>query len=208
MLSSAPILLASCGAHASVESGESAAAAGQDIRTEELARFDQPWAAAFEPGTGRLFVTEKAGTVKLFDPANGQTRPVSGAPAVDYGGQGGLGDIAFAPDYAQSKAVYLTWVEAGTDDTRGAVLGRGTLACSDASACAIRDLAVIWRQNPKVTGRGHFSHRIAFSPDGRYLFLSSGERQKFTPAQDLSVNLGKVLRLNLDGTPAPGNPFA
>ncbi|HKR92321.1 PQQ-dependent sugar dehydrogenase, partial [Novosphingobium sp.] len=70
------------------------------------------------------------------------------------------------------------------------------------------DLKVIWRQVPKVTGRGHYSHRLAFSPDGRYLFVSSGERQKFTPAQDLRTNLGKIIRLLPDGAPAPGNPFA
>ena len=127
-------------------------------------------------------------------------------PKVDFGGQGGLGDVALAPDFARSGGVYLTWVEAGAGDTRGAVLGMGVI---DLDARSWKQpVQVIWRQTPKVTGRGHFSHRIAFSPDGKYLFLSSGERQKFTPAQDLSNNLGKVLRLNRDGTPAAGNPFA
>ncbi|MFP5330670.1 MAG: PQQ-dependent sugar dehydrogenase, partial [Alphaproteobacteria bacterium] len=101
----------------------------------------------------------------------------------------------------------MTWAEAGEGDTRGAALGRGTLICEQADSCRLEGLQVIWRQD-KVSGRGHYSHRIAFSPDGQYLFLSSGDRQKMDPAQDYSVNLGKVLRLTLDGTPAPGNPWA
>src|SRR5690606_3750596 len=92
--------------------------------------------------------------------------------------------------------------------TRGAALGRANLVCEESSSCALQDIKVIWRQQPKVTGRGHFSHRIAFSPDGKWLFLASGDRQKMTPAQDLSNTLGKVLRLTLDGSPAPDNPFA
>lgn len=157
------------------------------------------------PGGKTALVTGRAGKVWLVSLDNGRKVEVPGAPKVDYGGQGGLGDVAPAPDFATSRAIYLTWVEAGPADTRGAVLGRATL--SEASAPRIEGLNVIWRQTPKVTGRGHFSHRIAFAPDGKYLFLSSGERQKFTPAQDLANNLGKVLRLNLDGTPAAGNPF-
>src|SRR5690606_6544129 len=102
----------------------------------------------------------------------------------------------------------LTWAEAGEGDTRGAALGKGTLVCEQADACTVDGLSVIWRQQPKVTGRGHYSHRIAFSPDGQYLFLASGDRQKMEPAQDLSNNLGSVLRLTLDGKPPPGNPFA
>jgi glucose/arabinose dehydrogenase len=161
------------------------------------------------PNTPYLLVTERKGTLKLVDSMN-KIHPVSGAPRVDYGGQGGLGDVAFAPGGAVDGAypVYLSWVEAGADDTRGAVVGRGTLIIDEMDGDSeIRDLKVIWRQAPKVTGRGHFSHRLAISPDGRYLFVSSGERQKFTPAQDLTNNLGKVVRLNLDGTPAAGNAF-
>jgi len=137
---------------------------------------------------------------------------VSGVPAVDYGGQGGLGDIAFlsgesAPTLTP-RTIYLSWAEAGENDTRGAAVGKGRLVCDDHQSCAIRDLKVIWRQTPKVTGRGHFSHRIRISPDGQYLFISSGERQKKSPAQDTSNTLGTIVRLTLDGQPAPGNPFA
>jgi len=159
---------------------------------------------ALLPGGGTALVTERAGKIMLWSKAGSVS--VAGVPQVDYGGQGGLGDVALAPDFATSGIIYLTWVEAGNSNTRGAVLGRAVL--KHGPQPALKDLKVIWRQEPKVTGRGHFSHRIAFSPDGKYLFLSSGERQKFTPAQDLTNNLGKVLRLNLDGTPAAGNPFA
>ena len=164
---------------------------------------------AFLPGTPFALITERKGRLKLWQDG-GQVREVDGVPAVDYGGQGGLGDIALAPDFKTSGMVYLSWVEAGADkdggDTRGAVLGRARLVLEGAPR--LEGLQVIWRQQPKTTGEGHFSHRIAFSPDGKYLFLSSGDRQKLTPAQDMKANLGKILRLLPDGTSAPGNPFA
>ena len=87
------------------------------------------------------------------------------------------------------------------------MLGYGTLDLGNAAAPSLRDFKVIWRQQPKVSGDGHFSHRIAFGPDG-LLYLSSGDRQKMAPAQDFSGNLGKVLRLTAEGAPAPGNPWA
>lgn len=149
--------------------------------------------------------------MKFVDTTNQRLGTVTGLPKVDYGGQGGLGDVAFLPGEeakgTNGRTIYLSWVEAGTSDTRGAVVGRGTLNCAEADSCAITGLSVIWRQAPKVTGRGHYSHRIAFSPDNRYLFITSGDRQKFDPAQDTSGTLGKVLRLNPDGTPAAGNPL-
>jgi glucose/arabinose dehydrogenase len=159
-----------------------------------------------------LFVTEQAGTLKFIDTVTGTIGTVSGVPKVDYGGQGGLGDIAFLPaeaaDHVGRRTVYLSWAEAGDGDTRGAVVGKGTLVCAAPTACAIEGLSVIWRQTPKVTGRGHYSHRIAISPDGQHLYIASGERQKMQPAQDTTNTLGTIVRLNLDGTPAAGNPLA
>ncbi|WP_271439089.1 PQQ-dependent sugar dehydrogenase [Pontixanthobacter luteolus] len=215
-LSPAAIALSSCEANGSVETAtETQAVAGAKeagtfgpFSVTEHGTFNEPWAAAFEPTTGNLFITEKSGQIKFFQPENGKVGTVSGVPAVDYGGQGGLGDIAFAPDYDQSGMIYLSWAEAGDGDTRGAVVGRGKLACGGASACSINDLEIIWRQAPKVTGRGHYSHRIAFSPDGQHLYIASGDRQKMQPAQDTSNTLGTIVRLNLDGTPAAGNPMA
>ena len=207
-------LLASCGNAAMGDSdtvSTPAPSSGGAFKAEELARFEEPWAAAFAPGTQMLFVTERGGAIKFLDMKAGRAGTVSGAPQVDYGGQGGLGDIAFLPAEASGtlsrRTIYLTWAEAGTGDTRGAALGRGTLVCEEADACRIEGLNVIWRQ-PKMTGRGHYSHRIAVSPDGKHLFVSSGDRQKMDPAQDTSNNLGSIVRLNLDGTPAAGNPFA
>lgn len=133
-------------------------------------------------------------------------------PKVDEGGQGGLGDIAFLQSEAAPtltpRTIYLSWAEAGDGDTRGAAVGRGQLVCEEHQTCEIRDLSVIWRQRPKVTGRGHYSHRIAISPDERHMFIASGDRQKLAPAQDTANTLGSIVRLNLDGTAAPGNPFA
>lgn len=177
-----------------------------------FATYDEPWSIAFIPGTPVLVTTMQGGTMSAVDTNTGRMITISGAPEVDYGGQGGLGDVAFLPSEASStidrRTIYLSWAEAGQGDTRGAVVGRGTLVCQEADACNIEGLNVIWRQAPKVSGRGHYSHKIAFSPDGQYMFVASGDRQKKEPAQDLSNTLGTVLRLNLDGTPAAGNPFA
>lgn len=180
---------------------------------ENVTRFKEPWAMTFIPGTSNMLVTEKGGTLKLRM-ANGEIYDVSGVPEVDYGGQGGLGDVVVAPaavdDSEGRPLVYLSWVEAGEDDTRGAVVGRARLTISDNGedkSAKLEGLDVIWRQAPKVTGRGHFSHRLAFSPDGKYLFISSGERQKFDPAQDMETNLGKIVRLYPDGSIPTDNPF-
>ncbi len=215
-LSPLALTLTSCGAAASVDSAEQTQAVVATAEAETVGPFtvtthgeyNEPWAAAIEPGSGKVFVTEKSGALKFFDPATGTIGSVTGEPEVDYGGQGGFGDVAFAPDYETSKMIYLSWAEAGDGDTRGAVVGRGTLSCDTAESCAINDLTVIWRQGPKTSRRGHYGHRIRFSPDGEHLFVSSSDRQEMAPAQDNTNNIGTIVRLNLDGTPATGNPMA
>jgi glucose/arabinose dehydrogenase len=202
-LSPLALVAASCQAAPAVEKATSGSS-GAPFRITEIAHFDEPWALAFIPGTPLALITERKGKLKLWE-EGGAVQDVAGVPVVAYGGQGGLGDVALAPDFATSGIVYLSWAEAGENGTSGAAVGRARLVT--AGPPRLEGLQVIWRQTPKVTGQGHYSHRIAFSPDRRYLFVSSGERQKFTPAQDFDKNLGKVIRLNLDGTPAAGNPF-
>ena len=174
------------------------------FETLEIASFDEPWAMTFLPD-GRMLVSEKGGKLQLVD-SKGQKTEISGVPEVAYGGQGGFGDVVLAPDYATSQMVYLSWVEAGEKDKRGAVVGRAKLDLSGQKP-ALKNLTTIWIQKPKVTGGGHYSHRIAFSPDGEYLFIGSGDRQKFDPAQDMASNLGKIVRLHPDGTIPKDNPF-
>ena len=206
-LSLLPLSLASCGAAATGDNAQGE----RPFTIEEMGQFEEPWAMDFDEPTGALLVTEKAGTMRLRL-ADGRMGRVTGLPKVDYGGQGGLGDVIFAPGQSgptlDGREIYFSWAEAGKGDTRGAAVGRATLSCPEETACTLDGLKVIWRQSLKVTGRGHFSHRLAFSPDGQFLFVSSGERQKFTPAQDLTNNLGSIVRLLPDGSPAPGNPWA
>ncbi|MEQ1541922.1 MAG: PQQ-dependent sugar dehydrogenase [Novosphingobium sp.] len=205
-LSPLALLAASCSAPAAGDSVATSREVGPAFARTPIATFAEPWAMALLPGGEQALVTEKAGKLWLVSLEDGRKVPVAGVPGVDYGGQGGLGDVALAPDFAATGLIYLTWAEAGQGDQRGAALGWATLVAGPTAQLA--GLEVLWRQSPKVSGRGHYSHRIAFSPDGKYLFLASGERQKFAPAQDLSTNLGKILRLNRDGSPAAGNPFA
>ena len=198
--------LAACG---STTTSDAQAASGDPPFTmSDVAAFSSPWAMDFLPGRGNwALLTEREGKLWLVDVDNGQRMAVEGVPSVMAAGQGGLGDVVAAPDFATSKRVYLTWVEAGEGDTSGAVMGHATLE-NRGGRSRLENLKIIWRQQPKVSGSGHFSHRIAFSPDGKYLFLTSGERQKFDPAQSFDANLGKVLRLTPEGRPAPGNPWA
>ncbi len=179
---------------------------GRPFVVADLGRFDEPWAMAFLPD-GDLLITQRGGELLLRSAGSGNVVAVAGTPAVVHAGQGGLGDVIVSPDFATDRTVYLSWAEAGEAGKAGAAVGRARLVTAAGSA-SLEDLTVLWRQQPKVTGSGHYGHRLALSPDRLHLFVSSGERQLFDPAQDLDANLGKILRLDLDGLPASGNPFA
>ncbi|MDF3022269.1 MAG: PQQ-dependent sugar dehydrogenase, partial [Steroidobacteraceae bacterium] len=168
-----------------------------------VARFDEPWAMTFLPD-GRLLVTEKPGALKLVDVATKQVGDVTGVPKVAHGGQGGFGDVILHPEFAKNSIVYVSYSEPGEGGS-GSAVARARLALSG-NGGKLEELAVIWRQVPKVSGQGHFGHRLAFGPDGK-LWITSSERQKFTPAQDMKANLGKVVRLNEDGSTPADNPF-
>jgi aldose sugar dehydrogenase len=180
------------------------AAGGSPFTVAEIARFNEPWAMTFLPD-GRALVSEKAGALILWSGKTKTKTNVADIPTPAYGGQGGFGDVVLHPKFASNGMIYLSWVERGREGL-GAVVGRAKLVESGGTA-RIEGLNIIWRQAPKVSGRGHFGHRIAFGPDGM-LYISSGERQKFDPAQDMSGNLGKVVRLHDDGSIPVDNPFA
>ncbi|MFZ7096754.1 PQQ-dependent sugar dehydrogenase [Luteimonas dalianensis] len=175
------------------------------FQVEQVTRFNEPWAMAFLPD-GRLLVTEKPGTLRLYDVARDTTGEIGGIPAVVHGGQGGLGDVALHPQFDDNHLVYISYAEAGDGDTAGAAVARARLALDGSGGGSLQDLEVIWRQVPKVSGRGHYAHRIVFHDD--MLWISSGDRQKFDPAQDMESNMGKILRLNDDGSVPADNPFA
>lgn len=184
--------------------------------SEPIAEFNEPWALEFLPD-GRILVTEKSGTIQLVT-QDGQKTEITGAPEVAYGGQGGLGDIKLHPEFEQNGMVYVSFAEAGPNETSGAALARGKL---NLDSHAIENLEVIWRAEPKLgvdRARGygpiHFSHRILFDDEG-FMYISVGERNfdaennpTAAPGQHFESHLGKILRLNDDGTPAAGNPFA
>lgn len=173
-----------------------------DIRP--ITSFDEPWALAFLPD-GRMLVTEKKGRLFIVDREGQKSRPISGLPDVDYGGQGGLGDVALHPDFANNNMIYISYAEGGVGDTRGAAVARAVLTEAEGTG-ELTDFEVIWRQYPKVVGFGHYGHRIAFDDKG-FLYISSGDRQKFTPAQDMQSTIGKVVRLRDDGSIPADNPF-
>jgi glucose/arabinose dehydrogenase len=174
------------------------------FKVEPIASFDEPWALAILPD-GRMLVTEKKGNVFIVTRQGEVSGKVNGVPDVDYGGQGGLGDVALHPKFAENRLVYLSFAEGGAGGARGAAVVRGALEETEDGA-ALSHVEVIWRQYPKQFGYGHYGHRLLFDDDG-YLWISSGDRQKFTPSQDMQSNLGKILRLHDDGSIPKDNPF-
>lgn len=218
-IASVPMALIACGGsgeaveagNGAVPSASSTASAsseeGRPFEVRQIAEFDEPWAMTFIPGTNQALVTEKRGNLKLLWSDTGRISDVAGVPEVDYGGQGGLGDVVLHPDFANNRLVYLSWAEAGEGDTRGAVVGRARLVTEAGAQPRLEGMQILWRQEPKVSGRGHYSHRIAFSPDGMHMFITSGERQKFDPAQDRNSNLGRVIRLTDTGGIPSDNPW-
>ena len=178
--------------------------AGSRLQAESYGAFNEPWAMTFLSAE-KLLVTEKTGRLLLVNLDDRTTVPVRGVPEVAYGGQGGLGDIILHPDYQENHLIYLSYAEQDASGKRGAVVIRATLNQASAEP-QLENSEVIWTQIPKVSGSGHYSHRFAFSPDG-YLFITSGDRKKQSPAQSFTQDLGKVIRLHPDGSVPADNPF-
>lgn len=198
------LILAACGASPS-QSTDSPSSTRPFV-TSEVATFNSPWAMAFLPGSSEALVTEKPGRLWLVDSRNGHKQPVGGGPRVVLSSQGGLLDVALSPRFQSDGLVYLTYSEPSANGGSGLAMARGRLV-RDARGARIDGMKLLWH-DPAGGQGGQFGGIIAFAPDGQSLFLSSGERQRFTPAQDPSQPLGKILHLTLDGGPAPGNPMA
>lgn len=176
----------------------------QAYKVNNIAEFNEPWAIA-PLKDGRLLVTERKGRLYLFDPETKKKTEIKGTPKVAYGGQGGLGDVALHPDFANNPWIYLSYAEQGQGGY-GAVVIRGKLDLKQ-GASQLTQIEKIWTQVPKFSsGQGHYGHRIVFGSDGK-LWISSGERQQFDPAQDMKSNAGKIIRLNDDGSIPADNPF-
>ncbi len=178
--------------------------ADPSFKKQEIASFNEPWAMTFLP-SGKLLVTEKSGQLLLVSKNGDVSSPIKNVPKVAYGGQGGLGDVVLHPDFANNSRIYLSYAEAGESKKYGAVVISAKLDLNEGGG-TLSEIKKVWEQTPKVTGRGHYGHRIAFDAKG-YMFISSGERQKFDPSQDMNSNMGKVLRLNDDGSIPEDNPF-
>ena len=190
-------------ARAQVNAGEQKPEESLPFTMTQVATFNLPWRIAFLPD-GRMIVTEKVGPIWLVT-QKGEKISVGNVPTVLYQGQGGMFGVYLSPHYATDHNVYITYAEPG-DYGSSLALARARLVTGENWA-GLEGLQVLWRQMPKGKG-GQFGAQIAFSPDGQYLFLTVGERQRMTPAQDPDQELGKILRLTLDGKPAPGNPMA
>ncbi len=185
-------------------------AAGADARTFRTADgrvevstvaegLEHPWGLAFLPDR-RMLVTERPGRLRIVDPDGRLSEPLAGVPEVYARGQGGLLDVTLAPDFTESRLVYLSYAEPGRGGA-GTAVARGRL-----EGDRLVDVTTIFRQQPKVGGTAHFGSRLVFARDGR-LFVTLGERFQPERAQRLSEHLGKLVRIEPDGSVPPDNPF-
>ncbi len=162
--------------------------------------LENPWGLAFLPD-GRALVTERPGRLRLVSPTGGLSEPINGVPEVVARGQGGLLDVAIDPGFVENQLVYLSYAESG-EGGAGTAVARGKL-----TSAGLENVEVIWRQVPKVSGGNHFGSRLVFARDGT-LFITTGERFEYRDsAQTLTNTLGKIIRINSDGSIPPDNPF-
>jgi glucose/arabinose dehydrogenase len=162
--------------------------------------LEHPWGLEFLPDK-RMLITERPGRLRVVGPDGRVSEPLTGVPQVYASGQGGLLDVALSPTFDKDRLVYLSFAEAG-EGGAGTAVARGRLG-----ERGLENTQVIWRQHPKVGGSNHWGSRIVFRPDGT-LFVTLGERFNHSErAQDLSTTLGKVVRINPDGSAPRDNPF-
>jgi glucose/arabinose dehydrogenase len=193
-------LLATAACAQAESTGKTVDTSAGKVAVEEIATgLDHPWGLAFLPD-GRLLVTEREGRLRILGPDGKLSAPLAGVPEVEASGQGGLLDVALDPGFATNRTIFFSYAEAG-DGGASTAFARATLGEGK-----LENVKLVFRQLPKVSGGGHFGGRIVFSRQG-HLFLTTGDRQKFEPAQDLQSHIGKIIRLNRDGTVPNDNPF-
>lgn len=190
-------------AEAQMNAGEQKPEPSLPFNMVQVTTLNLPWRIAFLPD-GRMLITEKVGGLWLVTQQGSKTA-VTNIPASLSKGQGGMLGVYLSPHYTKDHSVYLTYSEPG-DEGSSLALARAKLKIGQ-DAASLEDLKVIWHDGERGKG-GQFGAQIAFAPDGRSLFLTVGERQRFTPAQDPNQPLGKILHLTLDGKPAKDNPMA
>jgi aldose sugar dehydrogenase len=200
--------LTSVAAWSQVNAGEQKPEPTVPFNMTTVATFELPWRIAFLPD-GRMLITEKIGPIWLVT-QQGEKTMVNGTPAVYWQGQSGMMGVFLSPHFATDQSIYLTYSEPG-DYGGGLALARAKLNLrapqgpGSTSSARLENLEVLWRQVPKGKG-GQEGAQIAFAPDGQSLFLTVGDRMRFTPAQDPNQPEGKILHLTLDGKPSPDNP--
>ena len=197
------LTVASVAAWAQVNVGQQQPEATLPFKMTTVASFGLPWRMAFLPD-GQMLVTEKIGPIWLVSPQGEKIAPLANTPAVYWQGQNGMLGVFVSPNYATDQSIYLTYIEPG-DYGGGQALARAKLMIGNRPR--LEAFEVLWRQLPRGKG-GQAGGQVVFSPDGQYLYMTVGDRQRMVPAQDPNQPVGKILRLTLNGKPAPGNPYA
>lgn len=201
---------------------QSVSSSAGELHVEELAKLNLPWGMDYLPN-GQLLITEKPGALKLYT-GSANLKTVSGLPNIEYKGQGGLLDVAVHPKFTANQLIYFFYVKAAKNqppnlevkgdprlgpyvDKTDTVLKAGVVARAKLVGATLQNVEILWEQDPYIVGLGHYGGRLLFAPDGK-LIIASGERQRFSPAQNKKSNLGKIVRLNDDGSIPADNPFA
>ncbi|MCH9765044.1 MAG: PQQ-dependent sugar dehydrogenase [Alphaproteobacteria bacterium] len=189
----------------SAEQTNAPAAPKSAIAIEEIATgLAHPWALQFLPD-GRMLITERVGHMRIVTDSGKVSKPIAGVPKVLVSGQGGLLDVLLAPDFSSTGHIYFSYAEPRGGYKNGTTVARATLSLTDDGG-SLSDVKVIFRQNPAIASNLHFGSRLVFAPDGT-LFITTGDRGIVRgEAQNPAVHLGKVIRINPDGSAPEDNP--
>jgi aldose sugar dehydrogenase len=199
------VVMAGCSGADGALDGDGGPSPDPLVATEVATGLEHPWGLAFLPD-GSFLVTERPGRLRIVSPTGEVSPPLTGLPSnIAAAGQGGLLDVVLDPDHETNGLIYLSFAESGSGGN-GTAVARARL---DADEHALESVEVIFRQQPKVGGSGHYGSRLVISGDGEHLFITTGDRQLGgQQPQQLDNEIGKVVRIRLDGQVPEDNPFA